>query len=144
MFLVEGIGGVTALPEYGASENSISMARLYVRLSALVRGTPFVLENTAGTGGPNLSPDADLPGVVLRLGLVLMATAAPEPTVDPAQVAALRGVLEEGVSPPESVASVAGMVYRPGDRLPPAGQAALDDVEVADLDRRYREATGQA
>lgn len=66
---------------------------------------------------------------------------------DAEQVASLRAVLDQALADESRESSAAGdgpRVYGEGDQLPPAAQAALDRRDPAELDRRWREVTGQA
>ncbi|MGB5755785.1 MAG: hypothetical protein WBM50_02620 [Acidimicrobiales bacterium] len=62
------------------------------------------------------------------------------------QVADLRAVLDQSlVGEIHHGSALDGpRVYREGDLLPPAAQAGLDRRDPAELDRRWREVTGQA
>lgn len=68
-------------------------------------------------------------------------------STDAEQVAALRAVLDHALADETRDTSPAGdgpRVYREGDQLPVAAQAALDRRDPAEMDRRWREVTGQA
>lgn len=66
-------------------------------------------------------------------------------STDSEQITNLRAVLDQALTD-ESRGSSAEepRVYREGDELPPAAQDALDRRDPAEVDRRWREATGQA
>jgi len=68
-------------------------------------------------------------------------------STDAEQVAALRAVLDQTLADEtrdSSPSSDGPRVYREGDQLPPAAQTALDRRDPAEVDRRWREVTGQA
>jgi hypothetical protein len=68
-------------------------------------------------------------------------------STDAEHVAALGAVLDRALADDTRDSSRAGggpQVHREGDQLPPAAQAALDRRDPAELDRRWREITGQA
>ena len=68
-------------------------------------------------------------------------------STDAEQVAALRAVLDQALADETrntSPASDGPRVYREGDLLPAAAQAAPDRRDPAEVDRRWREVTGQA
>jgi hypothetical protein len=65
-------------------------------------------------------------------------------STDAEQVAALRAVLDQALADETRVSGERPRVYREGDQLPPAAQAALDRRDPAEVDRRWREVTGQA
>ena len=69
-------------------------------------------------------------------------------SMDPSEsdrVAELRSVLDRALADPDRDRTGTGpRIYRDGDPLPPAAQAALDRRDPTELDRRWREATGQA
>jgi hypothetical protein len=62
------------------------------------------------------------------------------------QVADLRAVLDQALRDEfrDGSAVDGPRVYGEGDELPPAAQAGLDRRDPAELDRRWREVTGQA
>ena len=69
------------------------------------------------------------------------------PSTDAEQVAALRAVLDQALADETRDSAPSGdgpRVYREGDQLPSAAQAALDRRDPAEVDRRWREVTGQA
>ena len=61
------------------------------------------------------------------------------------QIASLRAVLDQALAD-ESRGNSAEepRVYREDDELPPEAQETLDRRDPAEVDRRWREATGQA
>ncbi len=61
------------------------------------------------------------------------------------QIASLRAVLDQALADePRGNSAEEPRVYREGEDLPPAAQEALDRRDPAEVDRRWREATGQA
>ncbi|MEM9653977.1 MAG: hypothetical protein AAGA65_17930 [Actinomycetota bacterium] len=68
-------------------------------------------------------------------------------STDSEQVANLREVLDQALADEDRDSSTSEekqRTYREGDRLPSAAQAALDRRDPAEVERRWREATGQA
>lgn len=61
------------------------------------------------------------------------------------QITSLRAVLDQALADgPSGNSAEQPRVYHEGEELPPAAQEALDRRDPAEMDRRWREATGQA
>lgn len=90
---------------------------------------------------------SDLNGRPLSDEWMVAATVGVMASTDAELVAALREVLDQALAEETGDTSRTGdgpRVYREGDPLPAAAQAALDRRDPAEVDRRWREVTGQA